>query len=73
MTVLIKGAGAMFAIISSIAERIFRRESPVHGRSTHRRNGFPPEITSLWTRIQTGKIKTHEKSSGPIKNIISIK
>jgi uncharacterized protein YheU (UPF0270 family) len=38
----------------SIGERLIRRESTFYGQ---RRNSFPPEITRLLTRIQTGNSK----------------
>jgi hypothetical protein len=40
----------------------FRRELPAHRLGIHPRKGIPPGITSLFTRIQAGKIKIRGKS-----------
>jgi hypothetical protein len=42
---------------------VFRQESHVHRRGINRRNGIPPGITSSWTLIQVGKIKTSNVSN----------
>jgi hypothetical protein len=40
----------------------FCRELPAQGPEIHPKKGIPPGITSLFTRIQAGKIKTRRKS-----------
>jgi hypothetical protein len=44
-------------------ECLFHRELPAQGQGIHPRKGIPPEITSSFTLIQTGKIKMRRKSS----------
>jgi hypothetical protein len=38
------------------------RELPAHIRGIHPRKRIPPGITNLFTQIESGKIKTSEKS-----------
>jgi hypothetical protein len=46
----------------STGGRGFRRELPAHRLEIHQRKGIPPGITSLFTRIEAGKIKICRKS-----------
>jgi hypothetical protein len=39
----------------------FRWELPAHRQGIHLSKGIPPGITSLFTRIQAGKIKMNRK------------
>jgi hypothetical protein len=46
----------------STGGRGFRRELPAHRQGIYPRKVFSPGITSLFTRIQAGKIKIRGKS-----------
>jgi hypothetical protein len=46
----------------STRERGFRWELPAHRVGIHPRKGIQPGITSLFTRMQAGKVKIHRKS-----------